>query len=355
MTVVKTKVPTKAFCELVNRVVNGAEIKAELESFRGFHVALTGGRLELTAATVGIAVKDSIPVDVLELFEASVPAQKLVQIASVLSADTTTLSFSPEQIIIQNGRSRFTVGCHKQEPVFGKRLTAPEALVEFSPAKLAANLKRVGFAAAREGRPEFSAIHLCPEYTAATDARVMAFADWPEGTFKVPVPMHYGTAERIVKILADCEDGFYGHSSDGHFIRSGSLSVCVADMAVVTPPFAQILKLMPPTKIKLDPKALAAEVKRAFISVEASTKKVTLDFKPGVCSVSSGKGHDLTTSETDCEIAAPFGPIHFNAELLLSSLKSLASKEVELRVTSPEQPVCFSEKGYKVYVNPIRF
>ena len=351
----KIKVDTKKFRSVVENVIQAVETKAELETFKGIQVTIDEfGTLTMIGVAPGFIIKDSVEGEPLESGKAAfgTSAIKLSAVAEVLNSPTTTISFT-DTLVVQNGRSRFTIPVFKD--TVGVPYDEPKQLTAFNVASLCAVLKQQSFSPLRDDAI-FCSYQITPERIWSTNRVNMAVSKNTYLPVTAAFPLHVATAARLHKVFSSFQDALFGYVENNVlFISVGNTKAWVKPVAVAAHRIDGILNVPRPWSVKFDTKELISELSKISVSADAKSPNVTMTFANGICSMVASDNKGEATGEVPCSFEQNFGPIKLGLVYFLPALNSIKGGSVTIRAVDPKKPILLEGEDILVVVNPVSF
>lgn len=318
------------------------------------------GQATLTATDLCTIVKTSVPCEIGEPGETTIPGRKLFAIVKELAGETVVISTDEKDVTeVVCASSRFKVrGLPKSEfPQNG--MAKFEKLAELNQAELAKALRQTAFASSTdESRHVLNGVYFGFNESGlslvATDGRRLAIA--PTG--------QTGGKKRDFILPSDAAGELVSNLSDGDMIVTCSENQVRFELGATTvtskliegnfPNYQQVIPASKKHCVLINREELIGAISRAAIMVSEKFNSIKLAF--------AKDGLTITANSPDVGESREFVPVKFKGELaiafapdyLLAGLKKIDADEIEFELTDELSPGVICSGEYRYIVMPMR-
>lgn len=337
------------------------------------------GQLVVTTTDLDLAVTLTVPAEVDGDAAVTVPAQMLFDAIKKAPKDAVaTLAQEGNELALKYGRTRFNLQTLPAAdfPTLGTPL-APIPQVEGTKASF--TVEAPAFTALLDAvemaiSTEETRYYLCGVYlhrkadklrAVATNGHVLSLRDMdaPDGTEGMPGVI-------LPRGLVKTARSLWGQSKEALAVSVDKSRISIAGGGIaltsklIDGTFPDYLRVVPgegASGLKVAPGILADAIERVMIMADGKSRSVKLAMEAGALSLSA-RGEGVNAAAEALESAEPDAiadgyAIGFNARYALDALRSLPGDTVEVRMSSPGDPMLWrnpAEAGALWVVMPLR-
>jgi DNA polymerase-3 subunit beta len=365
----RLEVPAKALLAAAKLCLPVVPGRTTNEALKCLRIDAAPGRVTVSATDLEVGVRAHVSAtDLLAEGVAVLPADKLVSVLTEAGPLSVTIDVDEDTARVRVGKARYTLPVYPADQfpeVEGFDIEKPHYAV--SGPELAAALGRVRFAADPKDSVWWATtgalIELRSDPVAirfvCTDTKRLAVVDAPATSHEGDPPVTSGLLPRkAVELLervaaADSGSVLIDLRNRQVYARTSTATVHAVLQEGKFPPYAQIIPKAAPLKLSVPVSELLASIRKAAITVDQESKRVTCKFESGRVTISAA-GAATGSSEVELDLPGYDGAeltIAFDPVYLTDYLRSIDGEaSARLEMTSDHRPAVFKAGERSLYL-----
>ena len=364
----KFEIQRETLLKPLQQVIGVVERRQTLPVLANVLVSATPQGLELTATDLEVELQARIAVTVTEPGEVTIPARKLFDICRTLPEGAKIkLSLKEDRILVQSGRSRFTLATLPAAEFPLVDQVASSRSFTVAQKELKALIERTHFSMAQQDVRYYLnglMLELNADYVraVATDGHRLALCDMPAGVAgadgqQVIVPRK--GIQELLRLLEDSDDEVQVEIGSNH-IRLSSAEIRFTSKLVDGrfPDYDRVVPKGGDKRVVADRDLLRQALTRTSILSNEKYRGIRLNLDPNALRI---QAHNPEQEQADEEIEVDYQgdslEIGFNVTYLLEALSALRSEQVETIMSDSNSSCLVQEPGsdrYRYVVMPMR-
>lgn len=351
----KFSTQTEPFLDTIRKMNELLDHNNELTALRCLEVKISGGKMSLDATAIGASLRATLPVKGTGMMEGYLEGTKLETVLEYFSSTDCNLEMSDNTITLSSGRSRFKF---QSAVPLGLEFKLPDALElkYFCPSEFAKVLRKALCCTTQRDANQMSdRVRIEPSSIFSTDGQIMTYNS--VSVISAPTMFHMSRnhATKLVKIMQDMNDGFYGFFDNDLYFELNNLIIRI--QGVVTP------KVHGYNTIRSYPVICSFDMSRLALRKELQLLSCLDDKSCRASLTITEKGFSFSAKQPTGEVESFVDMtidlhgqevIHFNARSFLTAVGSFDSEVIRLSLLqgslSGRRMIKLQEKSYECYV-----
>lgn len=361
----KLTVTKENFVNGIKRVVNAVSTKITLPALSNILIEAEGDTLVFTASDLELSIRTIVPAIVFEPGATTLPAKKIMQIASELpSGDVTLESFEDEHVALSCQKAYFKIRSLAAENFQKPEDVQEEWALTLPVQDLLKSLSKVSYAKSEdESRRYLNGVLLSVRSGvltfAATDGRRLALVERPleaDSTLDGDIILPAKAANELSRSLESSGDVKILISQSSISFSTSETTVSSKLVEGTYPNYRQVIPKASKQQVTIPRQAFAETLRRVSLVVSDSSSSIKLTLSENALTVSANSAEVGESSEpVEIEYSGEKFEISFNPQFVSEPLRYLDCEQLVMQFSDDLSPVCLTgDEGFLYIIMPMR-